>query len=49
MTQLNKKEPRFVLLKAQDDAIHGDSDWLDRIGRDGHWNFDDSDVVRKTR
>ena len=43
LRHLNEKEPRFVLLKTQDE-IRGDSDWLDRInivGRDGHWNFDD--------
>ena len=45
---LNEKEDRFVLLKGQDDAIHSNSDWLDRIvGKGGHWRFDDSDVIQR--
>jgi hypothetical protein len=49
LNRLNEEEDRFVLLKAQDDPVPSDSDWLERIvGRNGHWSFDLSDVVPKT-
>ena len=42
LRRLNEMGERFVLLKAQDDTIYDDSDWLDRIaGGDGCWSLAD--------